>query len=201
MGKISVEKNVGGIEGLCLITPSLHKDPRGYFMESYNQKDFLEYGIDYQFVQDNQSMSKFGVLRGLHYQIRFSQAKLVRVLYGTVFDVAVDLRPKSLTFGKWFGVELSSDNLKQLLIPKGFAHGFLVMSDLAVFSYKCDDFYHADDEGGIIWNDPSLGISWPNITVEIDRNKGEKVYFVNDQLLQLSEKDKRWPNFDEYLSS
>lgn len=177
MGQINVEKNVGGIEGLCVISPAVHGDSRGYFMETYSQKDLEENGIHITFVQDNQSMSSKGVLRGLHFQKEFPQAKLVRVIKGSVFDVAVDIRKGSRTFGKWYGIELTEENKKQFLIPKGFAHGFLVLSDRAEFCYKCDEFYHPDDEGGIAWNDLEIGIRWP-------KSEGAK--------LTLSEKDKKW---------
>ena len=152
MGQIIVEKNVGGIEGLCVITPAVHGDNRGYFMETYSQRDMEENGININFVQDNQSMSVKGVLRGLHFQKNFPQTKLVRVIKGSVFDVAVDLRSGSDTYGKWYGIELTEENKKQFLIPRGFAHGFLVLSEIAEFCYKCDDFYHANDEGGLAWN-------------------------------------------------
>lgn len=163
MGQIKVEKNVGGIEGLCVITPAVHGDSRGYFMETYSQRDMEENGININFVQDNQSMSVKGVLRGLHFQKNFPQTKLVRVIKGSVFDVAVDLRSGSETYGKWYGIELTEENKKQFLIPRGFAHGFLVLSDTAEFCYKCDDFYHANDEGGLAWNDPEIGIEWPKV--------------------------------------
>lgn len=159
MGKICVTKT--GIKDLVVIEPKVFEDDRGYFFESYNKNDFTAEGLEYEFVQDNQSLSTKGVLRGLHYQIKYPQAKLVRVLRGSVFDVAVDLRKDSISYGKWFGIVLSEDNKKQLLIPRGFAHGFVVLSDVAVFCYKCDDFYHPNDEGGIIWNDPDIGIEWP----------------------------------------
>lgn len=158
--QIKVKKNVGGIEGLCIITPAVHKDSRGYFMETYNERDMKEAGIDITFVQDNQSASVKGVLRGLHKQKNFPQTKLVRVINGCVFDVAVDLRAGSATYGKWYGVELSAENKKQFLIPKGFAHGFLTLSDYAEFCYKCDDFFHPDDELGVAWNDPDIGVDW-----------------------------------------
>lgn len=158
--QIKVEKNVGGIDGLCIITPAVHKDSRGYFMETYNERDMKEAGIDITFVQDNQSASVKGVLRGLHKQKNFPQTKLVRVINGCVFDVAVDLREGSATYGKWYGVELSAENKKQFLIPKGFAHGFLTLSDYAEFCYKCDDFFHPDDELGVAWNDPDIGVDW-----------------------------------------
>ena len=161
MAQIKVEKNVGGIKGLCVITPSVHGDNRGYFMETYNQREMNEAGIDTVFVQDNQSASIRGVLRGLHRQINFPQSKLVRVIKGTVYDVAVDLRKNSPTYLKWYGIELSEENKKQFFIPKGFAHGFLVLSDYAEFCYKVDDFFHPNDEGGIAYNDPTIGVKWP----------------------------------------
>lgn len=164
MGKITVEECTAGgivIEGLKVITPQVFGDNRGYFMETYNLKDFKEAGIDEVFVQDNQSASKKGVLRGLHFQKEFPQAKLVRVVRGEVFDVAVDLRGGSPSYGRWSGVLLSEENKKQFFVPKGFAHGFFVLSDYAEFCYKCTDFYHPDDEGGLLWCDPDIGIAWP----------------------------------------
>ena len=158
MGQIKVEKNVGGIEGLYVITPAVHGDARGYFMETYNRRDMEEAGLNMEFVQDNQSMSIKGVLRGLHYQINHPQGKLVRVIKGRVYDVAVDMRKGSATYGKWYGIELSEENKKQFYISEGFAHGFLVLSDTAEFCYKVTDFYHPGDEGGIAWNDPGIGI-------------------------------------------
>lgn len=168
------------IEGVYVIEPKLFGDERGYFMETYSEKDFKEAGLDYNFVQDNQSSSKKGVLRGLHFQKLHPQAKLVRVLKGEVFDVAVDLREGSATYGKWVGVLLSEENHKQLMIPRGFAHGFVVVSDHAEFAYKCDDFYHPEEEGGIMYNDPEVGIEWPEV--------GE---------LTLSEKDRKHPTLKE----
>lgn len=149
------------IEGVYVIEPKVFGDNRGYFMETYNEQEFKNNGLDYNFVQDNQSKSKKGVLRGLHFQKTHPQAKLVRVLEGEVFDVAVDLRKGSKTYGKWVGVILSEENKKQFMIPRGFAHGFVVLSETAVFAYKCDDFYHPEDEGGIMWNDPDINIEWP----------------------------------------
>ena len=177
MGQITIEKNVGGIEGLCVITPAVHGDSRGYFMETYNENDLKEAGINIKFVQDNQSASTKGVLRGLHRQINFPQSKLVRVINGSVFDVAVDMREGSPTYLKWFGIELSAENKKQFLIPKGFAHGFLVLSDYAEFCYKVDDFFHPNDEGGIAYNDPTINVQWP---------------IPEGMELNLSDKDKAW---------
>ena len=192
MGQISVEKNVGGIEGLCVITPAVHGDARGYFMETYNAADMWEAGLDITFVQDNQSMSTKGVLRGLHFQKEFPQCKLVRVVRGAVYDVAVDLREGSTTFGKWYGVELSAENKKQFLIPRGFAHGFLVLSDEAEFCYKCDDFYHPNDEGGLAWNDPEIGIQWPKLEGEYKGTASAEGYTIDGTPLNLSEKDQKW---------
>ena len=193
MGQIKVEKNAGGIDGLCIITPALHGDSRGYFMETYSQRDMQEAGINTVFVQDNQSCSVKGVLRGLHFQKQFPQTKLVRVIKGRVFDVAVDLRKDSKTFGKWYGVELTEENKKQFLIPKGFAHGFLVLSDVAEFCYKCDDFYHPNDEGGLAWNDPSIGIRWAELVGDYKGSADSEGYTLEDgTLLNLSDKDKKW---------
>lgn len=190
--QINIEKNVGGIEGLCIITPAVHGDARGYFMETYSARDMKEAGLDISFVQDNQSMSTKGVLRGLHFQKNFPQTKLVRVIRGTVFDVAVDFRKGSATYGKWFGVELSEENKKQFLIPKGFAHGFLVKSDIAEFCYKCDDFYHLNDEGGIAWNDPAIGIDW-GVKGSYRGTASAEGYSLSDgTALILSEKDEKW---------
>jgi len=149
------------IAGLTIVEPVLHGDERGYFMETWQASDFAAAGIQADFVQDNQSGSRRGVLRGLHYQRQHPQAKLVRVLAGEVYDVAVDLRPDSPTCGKHFGLILSAANRRQLFVPRGLAHGFLVLSDTAVFAYKCDEFYHPEDEGGLAWNDPTIGIAWP----------------------------------------
>ena len=161
MGQIKVEKNVGGIEGLAVITPTVHGDDRGYFMETYKESDFKAAGLNYNFVQDNQSKSKAGVLRGLHFQKKYPQAKLVRCIEGEVFDVCVDLRKDSKTYGKWAGVILSAEKGNMFMVPRGFAHGFVVLSDTATFCYKCDELYHPEDEGGIMWNDSEVGIEWP----------------------------------------
>lgn len=198
MGQITVEKNVGGIEGLCVITPAVHGDSRGYFSETYSQRDMAEAGIDIVFVQDNQSGSTKGVLRGLHFQKQFPQTKLVRAIKGRVFDVAVDLRSGSKTYGKWYGVELTEENKKQFLIPKGFAHGFLVLSDFAEFCYKCDDFWHPNDEGGLAWNDPAIGIKWPELVGEYKGNADSEGYALEDgTLLNLSDKDKKWETLEK----
>lgn len=186
MGKIKVTENCNGIEGLKVIEPAVFGDARGYFMETYNYNDFAEAGIDCQFVQDNQSASKKGVLRGLHFQINYPQDKLVRVVNGEVFDVAVDLREGSKTFGKWYGVLLSAENKKQFFVPKNFAHGFIVLSDYAEFCYKVTDFYHPNDEGGILWNDPEVGVEWP---------MPEGMTAAD---LILSDKDKVQKSFAEY---
>lgn len=192
MGQITIEKDVNGIAGLCVITPAIHGDSRGYFMETYHQRDMEEAGLNYIFVQDNQSASSKGVLRGLHYQKQYPQTKLVRVIRGEVFDVAVDLRKESPTFGKHFGVLLSEENRKQFLIPRGFAHGFLVLSDFAEFCYKCDDFYHPNDEGGLAWNDPEIGIAWPKLNGTYCGTPAADGYTVDGAPLNLSEKDQKW---------
>ena len=193
MGQIKVEKDVNGIKGLCVITPAVHGDSRGYFMKTYSQRDMEEAGIDITFVQDNQSMSTKGVLRGLHFQKQYPQTKLVRAIRGTVFDVAVDLRKDSETYGKWYGVELSEENKKQFLIPKGFAHGFLVLTDTAEFCYKCDDFYHPNDEGGLAWNDPEIGVDWPQLKGDYKGTASAEGYTLEDGTpLNLSEKDQKW---------
>lgn len=193
--QIKVEKNVGGIEGLHIIEPVVHGDSRGYFMETYNKRDMEEAGLNLNFVQDNQSMSTKGVLRGLHFQKQYPQGKLVRVIKGKVFDVAVDMRKGSKTFGKWFGVELTEENKKQFYISEGFAHGFLVISDVAEFCYKVTDFYHPNDEGGIAWNDPAIAIKWPDVSGEYKGTANGEGYFLSDGTpLNLSEKDKNWKN-------
>lgn len=197
MGQIQVEHDVNGIKGLCVITPAVHGDSRGYFMETYSQRDMEEAGLDYVFVQDNQSMSTKGVLRGLHFQKQYPQTKLVRVIKGEVYDVAVDLRAGSDTYGKWYGVLLSEENKKQFLIPRGFAHGFLVLSDTAEFCYKCDDFYHPNDEGGMAWNDPKLGITWPKLEGAYPGSASAVGYTVDGVPLNLSDKDQKWLGIEE----
>ena len=184
MGKIKVD--TCEIEGLKIITPSVFGDSRGYFMETYQYQDFKEAGMEQVFVQDNQSSSRKGVLRGLHFQIDYPQDKLVRVIRGEVFDVAVDLRKGSPTFGKWHGEILTEENKKQFFIPKNFAHGFLVLSETAEFCYKCSDFYHANDEGGIYYADPEIGIEWP---------------IPEGMELIMSEKDTKWAGFSAYKES
>lgn len=176
MGNLHVEKTP--IEGVLIVTPAVYGDARGYFTETYNERDYEAIGITAKFVQDNQSRSSRGVLRGLHFQKTHPQAKLVRVLEGEVFDVAVDLRPGSPTYGQWTGVVLSAENHKQFFVPRGFAHGFLVLSETATFAYKCDDFYHPEDEGGLLWSDPTVGVEWP---------------ITPDMTLLLSDKDKQQP--------
>lgn len=181
MGKITVE--TCHIEGLKIVTPTVFGDARGYFMETYNYNDFKEAGIPEIFVQDNQSASKKGVLRGMHFQKNYPQDKLVRVIKGEVFDAVIDLRPESATFGQWHGVLLTEENKKQFFIPKGFAHGFLVLSDYAEFCYKCTDFYHPDDEGGILYNDAEVGIEWP---------------VPEGMELVMSDKDTKWKGIAAY---
>ncbi|MDD5940955.1 MAG: dTDP-4-dehydrorhamnose 3,5-epimerase [Lachnospiraceae bacterium] len=199
MGQISVEDNCGGIRGLKVITPTVHGDDRGYFMETYQQRDFNAAGIDAVFVQDNQSMSKKGVLRGLHFQIHYAQSKLVRVVRGEVYDVAVDLREGSETFGKWYGVLLSDQNKRQFYIPKNFAHGFIVLSDEAEFCYKVDDFWHPNDEAGIAWNDPAIGVEWPQVAGTYDGTASAAGYHLQDGTpLTLSDKDQKWEGLAAY---
>lgn len=192
MGKITVQKNLDGIEGLHLIIPTVHGDSRGYFVETYNQKDMEEQGINITFVQHNQSMSTKGVLRGLHFQKQYPQTKLVRVIKGSVFDVAVDLRADSPTYGKYHGEILTEENKHQFLIPRGFAHGFLVLSDVAEFCYLCDDFYHPNDEDGMAWNDPEIGIQWPMLEGEYKGTASAEGYTIDGTPLNLSEKDQKW---------
>lgn len=190
MGQIKVTETP--IEGLYMIEPSVHSDSRGYFMETYNQKEMREAGLNMKFVQDNESMSTKGVLRGLHFQKQFPQGKLVRVIQGRVFDVAVDLRDGSKTYGKWFGVELSDRNQKQFYISEGFAHGFLVLSNVARFCYKVTDFYHPGDEGGIAWNAPEIGIVWPGVEGRYRGTASAEGYSIEGIPLKLSDKDQKW---------
>lgn len=171
------------IEGVTVVDATAYGDARGYFMETYKAADFAAGGIGCEFVQDNQSASTQGVLRGLHFQIAHPQAKLVRVVEGEVFDVCVDLRPGSPTLGRWEGVVLSAENHRQFFVPRGFAHGFYVMSETAVFCYKCDDIYHPGDEGGLMWDDPDIGVVWP---------------LVDDVEVNLSDKDRIHPSFAEW---
>ena len=170
------------IRGLYVVEPRVFGDERGYFMETYHQQDFLAAGIKESFVQHNQSMSVRNVLRGLHFQTKHPQGKLVRALQGEIFDVAVDLRSESATYGQWYGTVISDENKKMLYVPAGFAHGYLVLSEKAVFSYLCTDFYHPEEEGGVMWNDPYIGVEWP-------LEKGIQPI--------LSEKDKKYPSFDD----
>lgn len=182
------------IEGLYVIEPTVHRDDRGFFVETYNEREMHEAGLPMRFVQDNQSMSVKGVLRGLHYQLRYPQGKLVRVIRGAVFDVAVDLRPGSATYGAWHGVLLSAENFRQFYIPEGFAHGFLVLSEEAEFCYKCTDFYHPNDEAGLAWNDPAIGVEWPGVVGEYRGTPSAEGYRLQSgEGLILSDKDQKWP--------
>ena len=191
MGQIKVTSTE--IEGLLIIEPAVHGDSRGYFMETYNLKDMQENNLNLDFVQDNESMSTKGVLRGLHFQKEYPQGKLVRVISGSVFDVAVDLREGSPTFGRWHGIILSGENKKQFYISEGFAHGFLVLSDTAVFAYKVTDFYRPGDEGGLAWNDPAIGIEWPEVTGTYPGSADSSGYrLTGGSPLILSDKDKLW---------
>ena len=191
MGQIKVTKCP--IEGLYIIEPKVHGDNRGYFMETYNQRDMEEAGLNMVFVQDNQSMSCKGVLRGLHFQKQYPQGKLVRAIRGRVFDVAVDLRAGSETYGKWYGVELTAENRKQFYISEGFAHGFLVLSEEAEFCYKVTDFYRPGDEGGLAWNDPAIGIAWPELSGDYPGCACAEGYRLADGTpLILSDKDQKW---------
>lgn len=189
MSQIKVIHNPNGINGLAVIEPTVHGDARGYFVETYNQNDMCSGGLDLTFVQDNQSKSSKGVLRGLHFQKQYPQDKLVRVINGSVYDVAVDLRTNSPTYGKYYGIILTSENMKQFYIPKGFAHGFVVLFDEAVLAYKCTDFYHPNDEGGLAWDDPDIAIDWP-----LDEIGGTGAVL-------LSDKDKKNPTLKEIEAS
>ena len=185
MGQIKVTK--APLDGVSIIEPTVHGDARGYFMETYNQREMEEAGLNAVFVQDNQSMSTKGVLRGLHFQRTRPQGKLVRVLRGAVFDAAVDLRRGSPTYGRWFGAVLTGENHKQLYISTGFAHGFLVLSETAEFLYKCTDFYCPGDEGGLAWNDPEIGIEWPGVAGET----------LDGAALNINARDRAWPALRE----
>ena len=188
-----MEKIETALPGVYIIEPKVFGDKSGYFMETYSQKAFHDLGIDNVFVQDNQSSSTKGVLRGLHFQKQFPQGKLVRAIRGSVYDVAVDLRSDSKTFGKWYGIELTEENHKQFYIPQGFAHGFLVLSDIAEFCYKCTDFYHPGDEGGMAWNDPEIGITWPQLAGTYQGSASAEGYTLSDGTpLNLSDKDQKW---------
>ena len=193
MGQITVTKDLDGIAGLCLIEPAVHGDSRGYFMETWSKRDMEKAGFDIDFVQDNQSSSSKGVLRGLHFQRQHSQTKLVRVIRGEVFDVVVDLRAGSRTFGKWHGELLTEENKKQFLVPKGFAHGFLVLSETAEFCYRCDDYYHPEDEDGVAWNDPEIGIVWPGLEGEYRGTASGEGYTVDGVPLKIIDRDRKWP--------
>ena len=195
MGQIEVIKCP--IEGLFVIEPAVHGDVRGYFMETYNQNDMHAAGLDMVFVQDNQSMSTKGVLRGLHYQKKYPQGELVRVIHGSVFDVAVDIREDSKTFGQWFGMELTAENHMQFYISLGFAHGFLVLSDVVELCYKCTDFYYPEDEGGIAWNDPKIGIRWPQLICK--DAIGDKYMLMDGTRLILSKKDQNWMGLNDTI--
>lgn len=200
MGQIKVTETA--IKGVYVIEPTVYGDERGYFVETYNLNDMREAGLDMVFVQDNQSLSVKGVLRGLHFQKQFPQGKLVRVIQGSVFDVAVDLRTGSETYGQWFGVELTEENGKQVYIPEGFAHGFLVLSDVAKFCYKVTDFYHPGDEGGIAWNDPKINIKWPHLAGEYQGTASAEGYKLEDGTkLNLSEKDQGWPDLEDAVTA
>lgn len=199
MGQIIVTKCP--IEGLYIIEPAVHGDNRGYFMETYSQRDMQEAGLDMVFVQDNQSMSKKGVLRGLHYQKEHPQGKLVRVIRGRVFDVAVDIRVGSKTYGQWYGVELSEENKKQFYVSEGFAHGFLVLSDEAEFCYKVTDFYQPEDEAGLVWNDPDIGIKWPDVVGEYNGTGSVTGYRMADGTkLNINERDQKWGTLKQLKS-
>ena len=195
MGQINVIETP--LEGLYLLEPAVHRDGRGYFVETYHQEDLRQAGLDMVFVQDNQSMSVKGVLRGLHYQKQFPQGKLVRAAQGAIFDAAVDLRPGSRTWGQWFGAELTEENQRQLYLPEGFAHGFLTLSETARVCYKVTDFYHSGDEGGFAWNDPRTGIRWPGVQGTYQGSASAEGYCLEDgTALKLNSRDQSWPNLE-----
>ncbi|MCM1493709.1 MAG: dTDP-4-dehydrorhamnose 3,5-epimerase [Muribaculaceae bacterium] len=196
MGQIIVRECP--LEGLYIIEPAVHGDNRGYFMETYNKRDMEEAGLCMEFVQDNQSMSAKGVLRGLHFQKQYPQGKLVRVIKGAVFDVAVDLRKDSKTYGKWYGIRLTEENRKQFYVSEGFAHGYFVLSDTAEFCYKVTDFYHPGDEGGLAWNDPEIGIQWPGVSGEYAGTASASGYRMEDGTpVTLAERDQNWPRLKD----
>ena len=196
MGKLTITECP--IKGLFIIEPQIIEDDRGYFFEAFNHRDLEREGIRFDFVQENQSCSAKGAIRGLHFQKQYPQAKLARVLKGRVFDVAVDLRGDSETYGQWFGVELSEENKKMFLVPEGFAHGLLSLTEGAVFSYKCNDYYHPGDEGGIAWNDPKVGIQWPEVEGTYSGSASPEGYKLRDgSPLILSEKDRRWQPLEQ----
>ena len=174
------------IDGILIIEPTIFKDERGFFLETYNKKEFENLGLDVEFVQDNHSKSRKGVLRGLHFQSKHPQGKLLRATKGRVWDVAVDLRKESSTFGKWHGIELSEENKKMFYVPAGFAHEFITLEDDTEFQYKCTDFYHPNDEGGLAYNDPDIGVEWP---------------IPEGMELILSDKDQKWGSFKEYTAN
>ena len=195
MGQIRVTR--APIDGLYVIEPTVHGDARGYFMETYSRRDMAEAGLNAEFVQDNQSRSVKGVLRGLHFQRRHPQCKIVRALRGSVFDVAVDLRAGSPTLGQWFGVVLTEENQKQFYISEGFAHGFLVLSEAAEFFYKCTDFYHPEDEGGLVWNDPGVNIAWPGVTGAYRGTGSSEGYSLDGTVLNINLRDQSWPRLGD----
>lgn len=179
-----------GIKDLVIIEPTVFGDNRGFFMETYSKKDFQEIGLNMDFVQDNHSKSKKGVLRGLHFQTKHTQGKLVRAIKGSVWDVAVDLRKDSETFGKWYGLLLSEENKRMIYVPEGFAHGFVTLEDETEFQYKCTDYYAPEYDSGIIWNDKDIAIEWPF-----------EEYGIKVEDLSLSEKDKKQQSFEEFVES
>lgn len=196
MGQIKV--TAAPLDGVYLIVPTVHGDERGYFMETYSQRDFLEAGLAMTFVQDNESMSRRGVLRGLHFQKAHPQGKLVRALQGSVFDAVVDLRRGSPTYGQWYGTVLSETNHRQLYVEPGFAHGYLTLSERAVFAYKVTDFYTPGDEGGLAWNDPAIGVCWPGVQGVYPGSAASAGYLLDgDTPLLINERDQRWKPLGE----
>lgn len=197
MGKLNIIQCP--IEGLYILEPAVYGDERGYFCETYNERDMDALGLNMRFVQDNESMSVKGVLRGLHFQRNHPQGKLVRALQGAVYDVAVDIRPGSATFGQYFGVELSAENHRQFYVPPGFAHGYLALTERAVFAYKVTDYYHPEDEAGIAWDDPDIGIAWPAVIRDVHAACG---YRMSDGTpLVINKRDCSWPSFVAYRAA